>query len=93
MNDPSLVSNNRDAYLSVVADSAKVTVLMISRGMLDFLPKKVKKTLMGRIKHFEDVDRPFNRKVVDNKKASLEIWSKYKDKLSSQIIKVRGKQQ
>ena len=80
------ISGNRDSYLSVVADSANVKVIVIKRGMIEFIPRKVKKNLLSRIRHFEDIDRPFNRQKFEAQKAGLRNWNLYKEKLAASII-------
>ena len=84
------ISSRRESCLSVVANSAKVTALVLKKEMLEFLSRDMRKVLLNRINNYEDLDRPANAKKYETLKKDLKEWEKYKEKLSAQIVKKKS---
>ncbi len=80
-------SEGREAFLSVVADSAEVHVWVIKRGMLDYLHRGTKKVIVERARHFTDQDRPEDAGKFKDMKAGLQKWEIYKERLAQDIVK------
>ncbi len=86
LEENAMLPSSRDAYLSVISDSAVVKVFVLKRAMLEFVPKRVKKSLLTRLKHFEDMDRPFNRERFEAQKAELRRWDMFKGQIASRVL-------
>ncbi len=83
----SLRPESRGSFLSVVADSAIVKTLIIRKGMLEYIAKNIKRSIINRIKQFQDEDRPGNIKGFEKQKADMQKWETFKERLAIDILK------
>lgn len=83
--------DTRASYLSVIADSAIVKVLLIKRGMLSYLSSTIKRNIINRIKQFQDEDRPGNMRGLEHQKADMQKWENYKEKIAIHILRTSTK--
>lgn len=80
------IQNDRRGFLSVIADTAEVSVYIIRKEMLALLPKKLKKEVLRRIALLDEKDRPLSRKDLQIRRADNLKWDKYKEKVATEII-------
>ena len=64
------------SQLSVVADSAEVEVLIMDRSQMPFFPEDVQREIIGKVRHVQNVERPYSDRVMKDQKQKFNTWSR-----------------